>query len=614
MFGRYFSIRDCLKATITAVFLTATVGSICKASIAQVPPSSTPYWEVVEVRTGNYTASNSQNPQLPPSLPYALPTNSYIAAGPSTNVNGSGNSASAGLQGGHKFTFTWKGGASNAPRPKNVVVKIDASARWGLPMEPISPSPPSPPDCTVEGGEGTLVVNEVTLPKTANNPANMKSIHKVWYSVKNNPPATFDITVNVTAKASAVGGTSPNSQGDVSVGSSASVALSSVNMKLEGTAASGGLDYILIGQGCRASWVMLDNGKKPSSSGGYGSPTLTQLDGVGVTLDPSGYNWIVSGNTFGGFYTDDMKPDPINPSLLNPPIPLPLPTGFVRTISNCYFDGRPHRGIQLPAQLQGASPLWFWKETINKGIYSDETVKGEGKIKINNNQIGNIEEIKNIRLVTPESDCGSYMGYVKIIGAVFGLYNDTSTSSNPDPFSVDAGMRIWAWADTSRWAPFSSGAGTGSINALQLARHTISATMNTTATADPNFPTTFVTVDVMGLDTLPISLDAPWCQWLSSPTDRSMFWMGDSPLVELGGVHLWNALTCEQSFGAITWIMYNPQDNGLGTTWVPLWKKPWWFSGIAEKATTWSIVSSNAGYDATEWLPSFPSWGRMIKN
>jgi hypothetical protein len=258
-----------------------------------------PYWEVVEVRTGTYTPTNSDNPYLAPST-YANPANAYQVGGVNTNVNNH-NTASAALSGSHKFTFTWKGGTGSAPIPKSVVIKIDGQAGWSAPK--LAPSG----TCDITGGEGILVTNDVTLPKTASNPNNTGGVHKVWYSVKNTPPATFDITVSTSANASATGNSNPDSQGSVSVGAGVMVGVTSIGVNLTGTTVVGGQDNILIGQGCNANLATNNNAQgliTPPAGYGPPNPYLQSLPGAGVTLGSTvngvttGYTWTVGGEKF----------------------------------------------------------------------------------------------------------------------------------------------------------------------------------------------------------------------------------------------------------------------------------------------------------------------------
>jgi hypothetical protein len=251
------------------------------------------------VRTGTYTPTNSSSPGLIPST-YANPANAYQVGGAYTNVSGN-NTASAALSGSHKFTFTWKGGTGSAPVPKSVVVKIDGQAGWGLPQSA------SPGTCNITGGEGILVVDKVILPKTATNPNNTGSVQKVWYSLKNTPPQTFDITVNTSANATATGNSNTDSQGSVSVGAGVMVRVTSIGVNLTGTTIVGGQDNILIGQGCSADFSMSDNAKglvTPPAGYGPPNPDLQNLLGAGVTLGSTvdgvttGYKWTVGGEKF----------------------------------------------------------------------------------------------------------------------------------------------------------------------------------------------------------------------------------------------------------------------------------------------------------------------------
>jgi hypothetical protein len=384
MFGRHLFIRDCLKATITAVFLTATVGTICKVSTAQPPgggTSTTPYWEVVETRTGEYFSSRSDW-QTQTTLPYANPQNANNAFSGDKCVVTSTNTVKAAINtGNHKFTFTWKSGTSNVPVPKSVIVKLDAMTNWRVPTAISAINQ----HCTVTGGTGlpAPTVNEVVADApVSGGTGHQGSTRKAWYAIKHDPPATFDISVAVSAEANATGSSNTDSQGSIEVGSSVFASISSVNMNLlETTKDNLGKQNILIGQGCSANLIIVDNGKKRStSSGGYGgsTPNLTPLIGAGVTLDPNGYQWTVSGFIFDRFQIGQ------NAS-----------TG--RAISCEEADSGGTDRFKKPNPRR-----WIWKQAL-----SDATVTGSTNLLLSGNSIGTFEETKVVIVQKPSS---SYIG------------------------------------------------------------------------------------------------------------------------------------------------------------------------------------------------------------
>jgi hypothetical protein len=181
------------------------------------------------------------------------------------------------------YTYAWNGGPNSVPAPKYVVVAAAGFASWMAPKVNGSGS------CNVSVS-GDLVES---TPGSTNSASSVgASISKVAYKVIDSTSGTVTVAVGISSSVSAAVSSDPLSTGGVTQGVGASCQLWSVQLDVNGTTkTTSGEHRILIGQGCRPGLSLVGN-VSPANSGAT----------TPVEMDPTGYNWSVTGDKFDSFY------------------------------------------------------------------------------------------------------------------------------------------------------------------------------------------------------------------------------------------------------------------------------------------------------------------------
>ena len=245
--------------------------------------ANSPHWELVVSKSGNAAWNNSSypSPNNTGTTPWSQGTN------PENSINGqpisAGTTADVSTSGSETFTFTWVGGTNHLPAPKNVVIREEGDVTWASPVSGGS-------------GEGVITVDgtENLAEFISTDDGHSGHLKRVSYQVKDSSSGIVFVSIGCKSSAQGAGVSGvPSSQGAVGCHHTCTIGFSYIDLTLQGTTLdSSGKDNILIGQGCQASL-------------GFGSGALqngSPVAGVSnASLDPTTYNWTVSGDYFDNY-------------------------------------------------------------------------------------------------------------------------------------------------------------------------------------------------------------------------------------------------------------------------------------------------------------------------
>ncbi len=423
------------------------------------------------------------------------------------------------------YTYTWNGGPNNVPAPKYVVVVASGSAHWHAPKVNSSGA------CSVTVS-GDLVES---TPVTENSPTSAgQSISKIGFKVVNSASGTVTTTVGVSSSVSATVNADLLSRGAVTQSAGAGCQLWSVQLDVSGTTKTTAGDHkILIGQGCRPGLSLVSN-VSPANPAGT----------MPVEIDPTGYNWSVTGDKFDRFEigasTGKMLTCEAADALLAPPV----------------------------SRWMTPSPVWrWWKE-------SAATINCTAKIRRvgTNALINSVTYDKAVTVEAPAENCLTNTG-VPSWAPTPATANALTSATVINGFITHVGAEFNGAVSTPN---FYRGPGSGTWVFGQLVQTT--RTVNGAVITPAVWGTEFVLDNAWPYAGMfPVAAD-------STSTVPHYFATNDSPTQGITGA---NSVAVSDLFNM--YMAYTPPDTGQGNAMVMVRKVDWSF--IAAGSRTLDFVS-----------------------